>query len=84
MQFDYTSKVGEMQSRLLDFFETQIYPNEHRYLAEIQANRQEGNAWVPTRIIEELKPLARQAGLWNLFLLRKPASVRPSSANVVP
>ncbi|MFM0522927.1 acyl-CoA dehydrogenase family protein [Caballeronia jiangsuensis] len=70
MQFDYTSKVGEMQSRLLDFFETQIYPNEHRYLAEIQANRQEGNAWVPTRIIEELKPLARKAGLWNLFLPR--------------
>jgi acyl-CoA dehydrogenase len=59
-----------MQSRLLDFFETQIYPNEHRYLAEIQANRQEGNAWVPTRIIEELKPLARKAGLWNLFLPR--------------
>ncbi|MGF6551668.1 acyl-CoA dehydrogenase family protein [Paraburkholderia youngii] len=72
MQFDYTPKVRELQSKLLDFFETHIYPNEHRYQAEIQANRQAGNAWIPTRIIEELKPLARKAGLWNLFLPRSP------------
>ncbi|HAT31655.1 MAG TPA: acyl-CoA dehydrogenase, partial [Janthinobacterium sp.] len=27
-----------------------------------------GNRWLPTEIIERLKPLARQQGLWNLFL----------------
>ncbi|MBY0234141.1 MAG: acyl-CoA dehydrogenase family protein, partial [Burkholderiaceae bacterium] len=37
-------------------------------LEEVEANRRAGDAWVPTRLIEELKPLARQAGLWNLFL----------------
>lgn len=70
MQFDYTPKVRELQSKLLDFFEAHVYPNEQRYQAEIQANRQAGNAWIPTRVIEELKPLARKAGLWNLFLPR--------------
>jgi len=42
--------------------------NSNRYLAEIEANRAKGNAWVPSQVIEELKPKARAAGLWNLFL----------------
>ncbi|RQO60614.1 acyl-CoA dehydrogenase [Paucibacter sp. KBW04] len=68
MNFDYSPKVQEMQARLLAFFDAHIYPNERRFFEEVEANRRAGNAWVPTRLIEELKPLARQAGLWNLFL----------------
>ncbi|MFM7024872.1 MAG: acyl-CoA dehydrogenase family protein [Limnohabitans sp.] len=68
MDFEYTPKVKEMQARLLAFMETHIYPNEARYLQEIEANRTKGNAWVPSQVIEELKPKARAAGLWNLFL----------------
>ncbi|NAW23631.1 acyl-CoA dehydrogenase, partial [Salmonella sp. gx-f9] len=49
-----------------------IYPNEHRFHEEVEANRRAGNAWVPTRVIEALTPLAREAGLWNLFLPRSP------------
>ena len=72
MNFDYSPKVQEMRERLLAFFDQHIYPNEHRFHAEIEANRRAGNAWLPTTLIEELKPLARQAGLWNLFLPRSP------------
>jgi len=68
MNFDYTDKVKQLQSRLLAFMEEHIYPNENRFFAEIAENRAKGNAWIPTRIVEELKPLARKAGLWNLFL----------------
>jgi acyl-CoA dehydrogenase len=49
-----------------------IYPNEHRFHEEIAANRAKGNAWVPLTLIEELKPKARAAGLWNLFLPHSP------------
>jgi acyl-CoA dehydrogenase len=68
MNFDYTDKVKGMQARLLAFMDEHIYPNEHRFHAEIAENRAKGNAWVPTKLVEELKPKARAAGLWNLFL----------------
>ncbi|MEO3715245.1 acyl-CoA dehydrogenase family protein [Roseateles flavus] len=68
MNFDYSPKVQAYRERLLAFFDQHIYPNERRFHEEVEANRRAGNAWVPTRLIEELKPLARAAGLWNLFL----------------
>ncbi len=68
MDFTYSPKVDALRSQLLGFFDAHLYPNEVRYHQEILANRSAGNAWLPTRLIEELKPLARDAGLWNLFL----------------
>ena len=68
MNFEYTPKVKEMEARLLAFMNEHIYPNEARFFAEIAENRAKGNAWVPTQIVEELKPKALAAGLWNLFL----------------
>ena len=41
-----------------------IYPNEQRYHDELNPD----DRWQPSRVIEELKPKARAAGLWNLFL----------------
>ena len=68
MDFQYSDRCNELRARLLAFFEQHIYPNDHVYHEEIDTNRKAGNPWVPTKIIEQLKPLAREAGLWNLFL----------------
>ena len=68
MDFEYSPKVRELQGRLNDFMNRHIYPNEERYHHEVDTNRKNGNPWVPTRVIEDLKPVARAAGLWNLFL----------------
>lgn len=68
MDFDYTPKVKAMREKLLAFMDEHIYPNENVYYAEVAANRAKGNAWIPTKIVEQLKPKARAAGLWNLFL----------------
>ncbi|MFN5510379.1 MAG: acyl-CoA dehydrogenase family protein, partial [Burkholderiales bacterium] len=68
MDFEYSPKVKEMRQRLLAFMDQHIYPNEERFHEEVETNRRAGNAWVPTKVVEELKPLARKAGLWNLFL----------------
>jgi len=68
MDFEYSDKVKKLQSRLTAFMDTHIYPNEARFFAEIEENRAQGNAWQPTRLVEELKEKARDQGLWNLFL----------------
>ncbi len=72
MNFDYSDKVKDLQARLLAFMDAHIYPNEQRFFEEIAANRAKGNAWVPTTLVEELKPKARAAGLWNLFIPHSP------------
>jgi acyl-CoA dehydrogenase len=68
MDFSYSPKVETLRTQLLRFFDEAIYPNESAYLQEVRDNRLAGNAWIPTRIIEQLKLRAREGGLWNLFL----------------
>jgi len=72
MEFEFSPRVRELQARLLRFVDDHIVPNEKTYEEEIAANRRKGNPWVPVQVIEELKPKARDAGLWNLFLPRSP------------
>ena len=68
MDFQYSPKVIDLQSRLKAFMDEHIYPNEATFYGEIAANRKAGDAWIPTKIVEQLKAKARDAGLWNLFL----------------
>ena len=39
MNFDYSPKVAQAQQRLLALFDEHIYPNERRYLAEVERVR---------------------------------------------
>lgn len=64
MVFEFSGKIKELQKRLIAFMEEHVYPNEERY----QQHCQGPNKWQPVPIIDELKPKARAAGLWNLFL----------------
>ena len=68
MDFAYSDKVIDLQQRIKAFMDAHIYPNEARFHAEVEANRAQGNPWVPTVVMEELKQKARGAGLWNMFL----------------
>ncbi len=69
MDFEYSDRCKELQAKLLAFMDQHIYPNENAFKAEVDRNGSEhGNRWIPTRLMEELKPLAREQGLWNLFL----------------
>jgi acyl-CoA dehydrogenase len=67
MDFEFSSKVKELQAQLNAFMDEHIYPNENDFHAEVEANRKAGDAWVPTKLVESLKLKAREKGLWNLW-----------------
>ena len=64
MNFEYSPKVQELQSRLRAFMQAHIYPNEEKFRSQIAA----GDRWEHPPILDELKARARAEGLWNLFL----------------
>ncbi|MBV8576594.1 MAG: acyl-CoA dehydrogenase family protein [Acetobacteraceae bacterium] len=65
MDFAYSAKVKALRSRVQAFMDEHIYPNESTYAAQQSAMP---DRWQPVPIVEALKPKAREAGLWNLFL----------------
>ena len=64
MDFTFNDKTREYQERVSAFMDKHVYPNEERFHQEVST----GDRWAPTQLMEELKPKAREAGLWNLFL----------------
>ena len=63
MNFDFSDKVKDLQKKVSAFMQQHVNPREARFFEEIAENRAKGNAWIPTHIVEELKPKARAAGL---------------------
>jgi len=64
MRFEHSQKAIDLQRRLAAFMDENVYPNEATFLRQIA----DGDRWQPTSIVEDVKPKARAAGLWNLFL----------------
>ncbi|HEX8256210.1 MAG TPA: acyl-CoA dehydrogenase family protein [Allosphingosinicella sp.] len=64
MDFDLTERQAFYRDRVRDFVETRIRPRTGDYKAQLAA----GDRWQPVEVIEELKPAAKAAGLWNLFM----------------
>ena len=72
MPFEPSPKVQDLQRRVAAFMDEHIYPNEQRHAHEAETL----GPWKVHPVVEELKPKARAAGLWNLFL---PPSTNASS-----
>ncbi len=59
-----SQKIVELKHRLQSFMDRHVYPNEERFYREAE----ELGPWKVFPIVEELKPRAKEEGLWNLFL----------------
>jgi acyl-CoA dehydrogenase len=64
VNFEFPPRVQDLQKQVQAFMDEHIYPNEHKWHEHVKSERR----WEAVPIIEELKPKARAAGLWNLFL----------------
>lgn len=62
--FEMNSRTQDLHRRIGEFLDAHVYPNEKRFYDE--AEKLGPSAVYP--VVEELKPKARAAGLWNLFL----------------
>ncbi len=78
MDFSYSPRTQELRERVDAFMQEHVFPAEGRWWEELEANTRAGRRWSPLDVIEELKPKARAAGLWNLFL---PESDRGAGLN---
>jgi len=67
MDFAYDETTVGMRERLLAFMDECVYPAEETFREQVDAA---ANPWHTPPIIEELKVVARERGLWNLFLPR--------------
>ena len=68
MDFAYSARTQALQARVSAFMAEHVYPAEPLYWQQLEAHTQAGKRWTPLPLIEALKPKARAAELWNLFL----------------
>jgi acyl-CoA dehydrogenase len=64
MEFNLSPLAQSYLQRLEGFMAEHIYPNERRHFLESERF----GPWQVWPVVEELKPKARAAGLWNLFM----------------
>ena len=64
MDFDLTERQSFFRDKVRAFIDTNVRPRVGEYKKQIDA----GDRWQPIALIEDLKPVALKAGLWNLFM----------------
>ena len=62
MDFSYSDKVRKLRRKLQDFMDDHIEPRMLEWRREVHQGH------YPVSFMEDLKALAREEGLWNLFL----------------
>jgi acyl-CoA dehydrogenase len=64
MDFTFSERETFFRDRVKEFIDREITPRDHDY----HRQHDEGDRWGVLPVIEELKPRAKAAGLWNFFM----------------
>jgi acyl-CoA dehydrogenase len=68
MDFAHSERSQALQEEVGRFLEEFVYPAEHPFEQQAEANRATGNPFRTPEVLAGLKDEARSRGLWNLFL----------------
>ncbi len=67
MDFAFDARTQELRAQVLGFLDECIYPNERRFVEEVDRLPNPW-AWTQAPVLAEVRDAARERGLWNLFL----------------
>ena len=79
MDFEHSDKVQTLLAQLETFMDQHVYPNERAYH---EWTHDPAHLWQPWPGLEKLKKLAREQGLWNLFLPHEYGRFSPGLTNL--
>ena len=84
MNFSPSQKSKDSLSRLKKFMDQHVYPIEHEFTQYYKQHNSSGNwkEWTEHPKLEHLKELAKEAGLWNLFLPKDYGDLSPGLTNL--
>ncbi|HEU0197811.1 MAG TPA: acyl-CoA dehydrogenase family protein [Nevskiaceae bacterium] len=80
MDFSPSPRSATLLEKLRAFMDAEVYPNEARYHAEVEA----GGRWCVPPVLDELAAKARTVGLWNLFLTHSENGPKLSNVEYAP
>ncbi len=81
MDFEPSQRCTEFKERLTAFMDEHVYPAEAVYERQLHES---GDPHHQPAVMEELKVLAREAGLWNMFLPDPDEGAGLSNADYAP
>ncbi len=84
MHFQHSERSKELQERISHFMDEHIFPSEEIFAQQMEEFAKQGDRWQIPQIIEDKKKIAKDEGLWNLFLPENPMGESMSNLDYAP
>ncbi|SVA46038.1 uncharacterized protein METZ01_LOCUS98892, partial [marine metagenome] len=84
VHFQHSERSKELQERISHFMDEHIFPSEEIFAQQMEEFAKQGDRWQVPQIIEDKKKIAKDAGLWNLFLPENPMGESMSNLDYAP
>ena len=84
MHFQHSERSKELQERISHFMDEHIFPSEEIFSQQMEEFAKQGDRWQVPQIIEDKKKIAKDEGLWNLFLPENPMGESMSNLDYAP
>ena len=84
MHFQHSERSKELQERISHFMDEHIFPSEEIFSQQMEEFAKQGDRWQIPQIIEDKKKIAKDEGLWKLFLPENPIGESMSNLDYAP